>query len=93
VIEVYVPDEHSVLQTVIMRYAGECTIDLSQPDRLDPVLQRQRQTSSWQPYDPAIVRAEAGGQSSQATGGQTVESHTRLCRGIRTPTTGRTFQR
>ncbi|WP_203236651.1 arginine deiminase family protein [Nocardia panacis] len=58
VLEIGVSDEFGALQTVVMRYAGPFTLDLSAPARLDLVHRRQLETSRWQRYDDTIVRAQ-----------------------------------
>lgn len=57
-IKVGISDEFGTLQTVVMRYAGPLTLDLSNPDRLDPVHRRQLETSQWDSYDDSIVREQ-----------------------------------
>ncbi len=49
--------EYGALRHVAMRHASDVTTDLDGPD-IHPVLTRQKTTSSWQPYDPATVRAQ-----------------------------------
>jgi N-dimethylarginine dimethylaminohydrolase len=51
-----VDSEFGELRSVIMRYAGPVTLDLS--GSLDPVLARQRETSCWRTYSPGRVRAQ-----------------------------------
>lgn len=54
---VHVTTEYGTLQRVAMRYAGEFTRPLDGPD-VHPVLDRQRATSTWRPFDPAKVRTQ-----------------------------------
>jgi N-dimethylarginine dimethylaminohydrolase len=49
--------EYGTLRHVAMRYAGDVTPDLDDPD-IHPVLVRQKTTSTWKPYTPATVRAQ-----------------------------------
>ncbi|MEU2032555.1 dimethylarginine dimethylaminohydrolase family protein [Nocardia amamiensis] len=55
---VRVDSEFGHLRSVVMRYAGPVTLDLS--GSLDPVLTRQLETSRWAPYSPERVRAQQG---------------------------------
>lgn len=57
-LKVSVSDEFGALQTVVMRYAGPFTLDLSSRHQLDPVHRRQLETSQWDQYDDTIVRAQ-----------------------------------
>lgn len=49
--------EYGTLRRVAMRYAGDFTRDLEGLG-VHPVLARQKTTSTWEPYDAALVRAQ-----------------------------------
>lgn len=53
---VEVDSEFGALRSVVMRYAGPVTLDLS--GAVDPVLARQRETSRWRSYALDRVRAQ-----------------------------------
>ncbi|MFX0574732.1 dimethylarginine dimethylaminohydrolase family protein [Nocardia nepalensis] len=55
---VSVTSEFGELRSVLMRYAGSATLDLSCSQELDPVVRRQLETSRWAPYSLEVVRAQ-----------------------------------
>ncbi|MEV5835527.1 arginine deiminase family protein [Nocardia sp. NPDC052112] len=57
-IQVRATSEFGELQSVLMRYAGPVTLDLSCSQELDPVHRRQLETSKWAPYSVDGVRAQ-----------------------------------
>jgi N-dimethylarginine dimethylaminohydrolase len=54
----YTSSEYGQLRVVIMRLAGEATLDLSNGKPLDPVLRRQAASARFEPFDCRRVRTQ-----------------------------------